>query len=194
MSLLALYLRSRQVVVSTLVAVACAVGMSLPDYATPHFAEVMALFAVVAVVAVAGTALGTPDPALDRTAALPWHWWRAAHVLAVGALAAGLGLLLGSADVVVRNAVGLTGLAALAVTTLGGGLAWSLPLTWTALTTVAAMSGPVPPMPLLTWPVQPAGTTAATAAACVLGGAGVLAYTFAGPRISAGAAALSAAN
>lgn len=181
-----LYLRSRQVAPSVLVAVACAVGLSLPTYTSEHFAHLMALFSVAAVASVAGTSLGTPDPALDRTAALPWHWRRVGHVLAVCALATGLGLLLGPAELVVRDAIGLTGLAALAVTTLGGGLAWSLPLTWSVVAAMTAQGSENPAAPLLTWPVQPADTTAATVAAGVLGGAGLVAYVFAGPRVSAG--------
>lgn len=186
MSLVLLYLRSRQVAIGVLVATACAVGLSLPDYSSPRTAQLMALFAVTAVAAVAGTGLGGPDPALDRTAALPWHWRRATHVLAIAALAAGLGTLLGPSDVVARNAIGLTGLAALAVTMLGGGLAWAFPLTWTAVVALIAVSVPSPGAPLLTWPIQPAGTTAATIAAVGLGVAGALAYAVAGPRLGGG--------
>jgi hypothetical protein len=185
-SLLALYLRSRQVALGALIAAACAVGLSLPDYDSPATTQLMALFAVAAVAAVAGTGLGTPDPDLDRTAALPWHWRRTTHVLAVAALAAGLGTLLGPSDVVARNAIGLTGLAALAVTLLGGGLAWALPLTWTAVVALIAVTVPEPGAPLLTWPIQPAGTTAATVAAVVLGIVGALAYALAGPRRTSG--------
>lgn len=194
MSLLLLYLRSRQVAAGVLVAAVCAVGLSIPEYSTPLAAQLMTLFAVTAVAAVAGTGLGTPDPALDRTAAVPWHWRRAGHVLAVAALAAGIGTLLGPSDVVARNAIGLTGLAALAVTLLGGGLAWTLPLTWTVVVSMAAVTTEPPGAPLLTWPVQPAGTPAATVAAGVLGGIGVLAYALAGPRAGAGAAKLSTAG
>jgi hypothetical protein len=186
-SLVVLYLRSRQVPVTTPVAVACAVGLSLPDHTAPEFEQLMALFAVAAVVAVAGIALGTPDPALDRTAALPLHRHRVLHLLGVGILAAGSGLLLGPANVVVRNAVGLTGLTALAVVLFGGGLAWSLPLGWTVLTALASLAPGRPPAPLVTWPFQPAGTTAATVTAYVLGGMGVLAYARNGPRLAAGA-------
>jgi hypothetical protein len=182
MRLLSLYLRSRQVPVNSLVAAACAVGISIPEYTSTALNRLVALLAITAVVSVAATGFGAPDPALDRTAAMPWGRWRAAHVLAVGALAAGLGTLLAPSDVVVRNATGLTGLAALAVTVLGGGLAWSLPLTWTVVTAVPALTGQVPGAPALTWPFQPAGTTAATVAACVLGGSGAVAYALAGPR------------
>jgi hypothetical protein len=182
MRLLSLYLRSRKVLVTTLVAVACAGGIGIPEHTSTVLGQFMALLAITAVVSVAAIGLGAPDPALDRTAALPWGPWRAAHVLAVGALAAGLGTVLVPSDVVVRNAIGLTGLAALAVTTLGGGLAWSLPLTWMVVTAVPALTGETPGAPAFTWPFQPAGTTAATLAAGVLGGSGVVAYALAGPR------------
>lgn len=187
MRLLTLYLRSRQVAVCALVAATCAVGLSLPSYDS-RTVRLMALFAVTAVAAVGGTGLGSPDPALDRTAALPWHWRRAAHVLAVAGVAAGLGLLLGPWEVVLRNAIGLAGLAALAVTLLGGGLAWTLPLTWTTIATMTALVDPTPGAPL-TWPTQPPETTAATVGACVLGGVGLVAYATAGPRVDTTASA-----
>jgi len=191
MNLLLLYLRSRQVLVGAVVATVCAVGLSIPEYSSPLSTQLMALFAVTAVAAVAGTGLGAPDPALDRTAAVAWHWRRAAHVLAIAALATALGTLLGPAEVVTRNAIGLTGLAALAVTVLGGGLAWTLPLTWTAVAAMTAVVTATPGAPLLTWPIQPPGTTAATVAAYLLGGAGVLTYALAGPRVATGATPFS---
>ena len=85
------------------------------------------------------------------------------------------------AEVVARNAIGMTGLAALGVTTLGAGLAWCVPVGWTVLGTTALLASRTPPAPLLTWPVQPDGTAAATVAACVLGAAGLVTYAQAGP-------------
>lgn len=175
---LVLYLRSRQVVGSSLAAGVCAGGMAVPTFT----ADLMAVFAVASSVAVAGVSLGTPDRGLDLTASLPWRRRRAGHVLAVGVLAVVLGLLLGPADLVVRNAVGLTGLAALAAAVLGGGLAWTLPLGWTVVAAVAALGSARPAVPVLTWLLQPADVPVAAVVAVVLGVVGSLVYVLVGPR------------
>jgi hypothetical protein len=176
------------VAASTATALASAVALGLlaagSDTAFPRL--VLALFAVTVVVSVAATSLAGPDPALERTAALDWRVRRAVHVVAVGAVTAGAVAALGvltdvPADVVVRNAAGLTGLAALGVVALGGGLAWCVPVTWTVVAVTALLASRTPPAPLLTWPVQPGGTGAATLAAYVLGAAGLGAYALAGP-------------
>ncbi|GAB1513790.1 hypothetical protein [Actinophytocola sp. KF-1] len=182
---LVLYVRSRRAAASTGIALAVAAAIGLP--AAVSEAEttrlVLALFAVTSVVAVAATSLAGPDPGLDRTAALDWRLRRTAHVVAVGGLAAGAVASLGvvAADVVVRNAAGLTGLGALGVTVLGGGLAWCLPVAWTAVGVTVLFAVPEPGAPLLTWLVQPADSGTATVAACVLGVSGLVAYTLAGP-------------
>jgi hypothetical protein len=185
---LALYVRSRRVAATTgtaLVAVA-ALGLLAATAGSVFTRMVLALFAVAVVVSVAATSLAGPDPALERTAALDWRVRRTVHVVAVGAVAAASVAALGvvtdvPAEVVVRNAVGLTGLAALGVVTLGGGLAWSVPVAWTVVGVAALLASRTPSTPLLTWPVQPVGTTEATVAACVLGAAGLVAYALAGP-------------
>jgi hypothetical protein len=185
---LVLYVRSRRVASSTgiaLAAVAALGGLAAASDAGPT-RVVLALFAVTVVVSVAATSLAGPDPALERTAALDWRVRRTVHTAAVGAVAAGAVAVLGvatdlPADVVVRNATGLTGLAALGVVVLGGGLAWCVPMTWTVAGVTAVLATRTPPAPLLTWPVQPADSGAATVAACVLGAAGLVAYAVAGP-------------
>jgi hypothetical protein len=83
--------------------------------------------------------------------------------------------------VAVRNAAGLTGIAALGVTLLGGGLAWCVPVGWTAFCVAALMVSREPGAPLLTWLVQPSGTDAATVAAGVLAVGGTVAYALLGP-------------
>ena len=179
-----LYVRSRRVAASTgfaLVSVA-ALGLLAAASDATSTRTVLALFAVTVVVSVAATSLAGPDPALERTAALDWRLRRTVHTVLVGAVAAGSVAALGMpSDVVVRNTIGLTGLAALGVVVLGGGLAWCVPMTWTVGGMTALLAARTPPAPLLTWPVQPADSRAATVAACVLGAAGLVAYAVAGP-------------
>ncbi|MFC4858225.1 hypothetical protein [Actinophytocola glycyrrhizae] len=184
---LVLYVRSRGAAASTGIALAAAAALGgLAAAGEAGFTRtVLTLFAVTVVVSVAATSLAGPDPALERTAALDWRWRRAVHAVAVGVLASAVALL-GvvtdvPSDVVVRNATGLAGLAALGVTVLGGGLAWCLPMGWAVTAVTAALATRTPPAPLLTWPVQPSGTGAATVAACVLGAVGLTAYALAGP-------------
>ena len=178
-----LYLRSRQLAVGVGTALACVVGL---DVLTGEgFELVMAVFAATAVTAVTATGLAGPDPALERTAGLDWRLRRVAHVVAIGVLAVALGVTLGpsvATEVVVRNAIGLAGLAALGATMLGAGLAWCLPLTWTVVAMGALLGSRPVVAPQVTWLVQPDGTTAATVAAVVTGVAGLLVYAFRGPR------------
>jgi hypothetical protein len=186
---LVLYVRSRQLAASTATALAAvaALGGLAATTDAPPLRLVLALFAVTVAVSVAAPSLAGPDVSLERAAALDWRVRRTVHLLAVGVVAAGAVAALGvtEADVVVRDAVGLTGLAALGVTTLGGGLAWCVPVGWTVVGVTALLASRTPPAPLLTWPVQPGGTGAATIAACVLGAAGLVAYALAGPSTRA---------
>lgn len=186
---LALYVRSRRVASSTGIALGCAAalgGLAALTDGEPARLMLM-LFAVTAVVSVAATALAGPDPALERTAALDWRLRRTVHTVAVGVVAAVAVASLGvvTADVVVRNAAGLTGLAALGATVLGGGLAWCVPVGWTVAGVTALLATREPPAPVLTWLVQPADSGVATAAACVLGVAGVGVYALMGPATRA---------
>lgn len=179
------YLRSRQVAAGAGIAFACVAGLGLLAADSPGLRLVQAVFAVVLVASVTATGLAGPDPALDRTAALDWRWRRAAHVVAVGTLAAVLGMVAGPpvpAEIVVRDAVGLAGLAALGATVLGAGLAWCLPVVWAVAAVAALMAGEPAVASLLTWPVQPPGTTSATIAAWTLGLAGLVVYAARGPR------------
>lgn len=179
---LLLYVRSRQLAVGAGTAIVCVAGLGV--LASDGLELVMAVFAAAAVTAVTATGLAGPDPALERTAAVDWRLRRVAHVVAIGVLAVVLGVTLGpsvTTELVVRNAIGLAGLAALGATVLGAGLAWCLPLTWTVVA-VSALVGSNPVVaPQVTWLVQPPGTTAMVAAV-VTGVAGLLAYTVRGPR------------
>jgi hypothetical protein len=185
MRLLALYLRSRQVAMGAGIALAGVVGLGVLAGDEPNLRLLMAVFAVTAVTAVTAPGLAGADPALERTAALSWWWRRAAHVVAIGVLAVALGVLAGpqvETEVVVRNAIGLSGLAALGVTVLGGGLAWCVPMVWSVAAVSALLARNPPRAPLVTWLVQPPDTTAATVAAGVLGMAGLTVYALRGPR------------
>lgn len=182
---LVLYVRSRQLAVGAGTALACMVGLGLLAGDSAGLQQVMAVFAAAAVVSVTATGLAGPDPALERTAALDWRGHRVAHVLAIGVLTVVLGVTLGPSvvtEVVVRNAVGLAGLAALGATVLGAGLAWCLPMAWTVVAVSALLGSHPVVVPPLTWLVQPPGTTAATVAAVVVGVAGLLVYAVRGPR------------
>jgi hypothetical protein len=181
-----LYLRSRQVAAGVVVAVACVVGFERLAGDNPRIRLMLAMFAVTVVCAVTAAGLAGPDGSLERTAALGWRPRRAAHVVAIGGLAVVLGVTAGppvATQVVVRDAVGLTGLVAFGATVLGGGLAWCVPVTWSVAALTALLSSRPVPAPLLTWPVQPAGTSAATVAAGVVGLAGLLVYAMLGPRV-----------
>lgn len=185
MRFLVLYLRSRQVAIGVGIALVCVVGFGLMAGDTPYFQLVLAVFGLAAATAVTAIALVGQDPALERTAALDWRWRRALHVVAIGGLAVALGIVGPplATELVVRNAIGLAGLAALGVTVLGGGLAWCLPMAWTIAAVSALMASQPAAAPLVTWLVQPPDTTAATVAAGVLGLGGLLVYAIRGPRV-----------
>ncbi|MBV9845716.1 MAG: hypothetical protein JOZ47_11655 [Kutzneria sp.] len=138
-------------------------------------------------VAVASGGLRGFDRELDRTAAISWPPLRTLHVTAIGVVVVGAlaavqsigGYQLVSNEVVLRDGIGLTGLAALGVTVLGTQLAWVPPVVLTVVTML------VPPADdawthVITWLVQPSDVTAAAVAAVVLGLGGTLAYVAVG--------------
>ena len=187
---LALYLRSRRVPAALAVAAGSAVVLwslwsifsDSPDAGLP-----MVVLSILILAVAVSTTFTSPDGDLDRTAALAWRPRRALHVVA--ALAVVLLLLLatlatgarfGPAAVVLRDAAGLLGLAALGAATLGASRSWFLPLGWTLAVMV------FPPMAgtaghILTWQVQATDSTAAAATAAVFGVLGMAAYALAGP-------------
>jgi hypothetical protein len=165
---LTLYLRSRDVP-DTLVAVLCAtVVLWVVDIDDVRLAAV----AIGLGVAAAASGLGGADVALERTAAINWPPRRAAHLAGVFVIVSGLVLLtdLGATELVLRDAAGLTGLAALGAVLLGRQLAWVFPTAWTAVGVT------IPINEVVSWVVQPPGTTAATITAAVLCGIGFVAY------------------
>ncbi|MFD5617031.1 hypothetical protein [Streptomyces yangpuensis] len=186
---LVLYARSRQVPAALAVAAAgaLAVWALARGGGAPGDPRPAALVLTVAAAA-ASTGLGGQDLALDRTAAIRWWTRRTAHVLIAGTAACGmiLGLRVMGEDLaatafVVRDAAGLMGLAALGAAVCGAAHAWTLPVGWLAL---SSFSPPLTGVPLevLTWMLQPPGTTAGTCTALALTAAGTVAYAVTGPR------------
>lgn len=181
---LTLHARARHVPATVLTALAAAMAIGwLADRAdAPQLRLNLAVFMVAAVAAVAATGLAGADPALERTASVRWPARRSAHVVVMAAATVGVAALVVGLDrVVVRNVAGLTGLAALGVVALGGGLAWCLPLGWAVVAAMATLASPTPGAPLVTWPVQPGDSVPATWAALALGVGGTVAYALLGP-------------
>jgi hypothetical protein len=196
MRLLVLYLRSRQVP-TALAAGAGAVAVlwalnQLTD--NPRARDMFGVLAVVAGVVAAGSGLAGADIDLDRTASIAWPPRRIMHVVVATAAVIGLvtaaaltGHPLNPAAQITRDAVGMGGLGALGAATLGAGIAWIPPLSWTVFAStleVVTGSGPATAayQEMLTWMFQPPGTASATITAVVLGAAGVVAYAIRGPR------------
>jgi len=190
---LTLYVRSRQVPGTVAAALTCVVALGLlaTGSGSMMMRHQLVLFAVATVAAVAATGLAGADPALDRTAAVCWPIRRTVHVATIGVLAIGALVAfqwvdqpLVATELLIRNGIGLTGVAALGATLLGGGLAWCLPMAWTTVAMTTALAAPEPGAALLTWPVQPPGTAAATVAAAVLGVSGTAVYAMFGPSLN----------
>ncbi|OLZ67074.1 hypothetical protein AVW11_14495 [Streptomyces amritsarensis] len=187
---LVLYARSRQVPAALAAAVTGALvvwALARDGGAAPGDPRPAALVLTVAAAA-ASTGLGGQDPALDRTAAIRWWTRRTAHVLIAGTVACAvlLGLRAVGADqvptaLVVRDAAGLMGLAALGAAVCGAAHAWTLPVGWLALSSFAPPLTGVP-MEVVTWMLQPPGTAASTWTALTVTAAGTAAYAVTGPR------------
>jgi hypothetical protein len=82
--------------------------------------------------------------------------------------------------VIVRGPVGFGGLVGLSVVVLGTGRARLVPVGWIAAVLVGGWSGGEWYTKLLTWMIQPAGTTSATLTALALAAAGTIAYALRG--------------
>ncbi|MGB2572108.1 hypothetical protein ACPFP2_27225 [Micromonospora citrea] len=136
-----------------------------------------------------GPGLAGADPALDRTAALAWVPRRAAHILAVMATAAVVTAMpalvsepLAAVALLVRDAAGIGGLLALGGVAWRAHWAWLLPVGWTL---VVLLSGPASSpayREVLTWVMQPAGNTLATATAVTIAVVGVVTHAAFGGR------------
>lgn len=185
---LGLYLRGRQVPLGAAVALVAVAALGLlarvDDSAVVRIQ--LTLFAVTVAVAATATGLAGADPALERTAAIGWPLRRLAHLTAMAAATAGVTALALPGiepEVLFRNVAGLTGLAALGATLLGGGLAWCLPMLWTVVAVTALLTEAAPGTAAITWLVQPAGSSAALVTASVHAGFGAMIYLCFGPRL-----------
>ncbi|KXK63058.1 hypothetical protein AWW66_05290 [Micromonospora rosaria] len=186
MTPLLLFLRSREVPGGLLCAVP---AMALFAWfgavqADPRHAVTSAALALALGVAVLGYGLGGPDATLDATAAIRWAPRRALHLVSTAVLAGTVVTVVTTAPagVVLRDAVGFTGLAALAATLFGRRLAWTLPVV------TGCVSAGIPAVPepfalhLLTWAGQPPDSVAALTTAVAFAVTGVAAYVIRGPR------------
>ncbi|MGI5246678.1 hypothetical protein [Dactylosporangium sp. CA-139066] len=139
-----------------------------------------------------GPTLAGPDPALDRTAALPWPPRRGAHLLAccivVGALmlaARPFGADFGPVWVVLRNAAGLTGVIGLCAAVGGARAAWQVPVAWAAFAAFMAAPGGPQWRQAALWMAQDSGDRIAAVTAAALLIAGVAAYAVrVGPQVA----------
>ncbi|WP_180687390.1 hypothetical protein [Streptomyces gossypiisoli] len=187
---LTLYARSRQVPASlAAVAISAATVWALARDGNdgPGDPRLPALVLAAGATA-ASIGLGGQDLALDRTAAIRWVPRRAAHVLLIGTVVGAvllavqtMGEDLATTAFVVRDSAGLMGLVAVGATVFGAQYAWTLPISWLALSLFA----PPPtstPTEVATWMLLPPGTTAATWTALALAVTGTAAYAVAGPR------------
>ena len=185
---LTLYARSRQVPMAlglVLAAVVAVWGLSRL-WANGGPSPVFASLGLAAGAAIAGVGLGASDVALERTAAIAWLPRRVLHVVGVAvaicvALFAvqALGEPLSPNGFIIRDSIGFAGLAALGATVAGGQAAWVLPITWFAATVLLP---PSPDTAVLTWLMQPPGTTAATITAATLAVVGTSVYGVFGTR------------
>lgn len=141
-------------------------------------------------VAVLSIGLGSPDAALDRTAAFRWPARRIGLVGLIGLIAGAIvpaAIVLAASGgsppyvVVGRDAAGMCGLAALAAAVFGGPYAWTLPLGWLAVA-VFLPTYPDAPAVIATWMLRPADTPVATWTAAVLAVVGTMIYAVFGPR------------
>lgn len=194
MSFLILYLRSRQIPMALAGAVGCVGALWVSALASERLAveAKLGLFAVVGATGAAGISLSTADIDLDRSAAIAWLPRRAAHIAALIAAVIGVAVLtvpagheLGTAGQFVRNSIGMGGLVALGAVTVGGSLAWTVPLTWTLLG-LTLLASPWPAdlatlQQVATWMTQPMESIPAAITAWIIGGCGVLAYAILGP-------------
>lgn len=182
---LALYARSRHVpaAVGALLAATVLVWWRAHQVEPGHILPAVAL--LTAGVAVLSIGLGSPDVALDRTAAIRWLV-RRIGLIALIAVAVVVAVQVSSGSsvplaVVARDAIGMCGLAAVGAAAFGGPFAWALPLGWLAVAVVVPQYPDVPTQ-IVTWMLRPADAPAAAWTALVLGVAGTAIYAAFGPR------------
>jgi hypothetical protein len=183
-----LYLRSHRLseglaatVLLTAVIWALTASFSRQPAATANVVMMATSLAVVAL----STTLSSTDDQLERTAALPWPPRRAAHLLGLsGCVSVLLALTLitdttfGPFGFVVRDALGLTGLAALGAVLLGPHRAWFPVVAWCTPVVFMATVGQ---QQVLTWMIQPVSSRPAALTAIALATVGILGYAVLGP-------------
>ncbi|MFJ9518765.1 hypothetical protein ACIRPK_10920 [Kitasatospora sp. NPDC101801] len=187
---LTLYARSRQLPLSAaLVLFGALLARVLADGGDDGTGDVpLAILLLTANVTAATIGLAGQDAALDRTAAIRWVLRRAVHVLLIGAFAAAVllavqaaGPELAATTLVVRDAAGLVGLAALGATAFGAVYAWIPPTCWLAFTylvpTLPGVAGEVG-----NWMLLSPATTVSAGTPWALLAAGTLLYALVGPR------------
>lgn len=180
-----LYARSRQIPAAFAALVLSTAGVW--GLSGDSWSPILAALALTCGIAVAAIGLSGQDVDLDRSAAMPWLPRRLAHIVLIGAVAGAAVLAAQSfgtfqvdMSIIVRDVVGLLGLAGIAATVGGGQYGWTLPLAWSA---VAPLVPPFDPAAkYVAWMLQPSSTPAATWTAVVLGAAGVVAYSWWGGR------------
>lgn len=186
MTPLLLFLRSREVPSGLLCAVPAMIIIAWlgAGQADPRHAVTAAVLALALGVAVLGHGLGGPDTTLDATAAIRWVPRRALHLVAICVFATAVvtAVTTAPAGVVLRDAAGFTGLAALATVLFGRRLAWTLPVV------TGCVSAGIPAVPepfalyLLTWAGQPTDSVTALTTAVAFAVTGTAGYVIYGPR------------
>jgi hypothetical protein len=181
----ALFLRSREVpagVLCAIPAMAAVAWFGAGPAGSPHAVTAAAL-ALALGIAVLGHGLGGPDSTLDATAAIRWAPRRALHLATIFVVAAVVVTAVTTVPVavVLRDAAGFTGLAALAAALFGRRLAWTLPVV------TGCVSAGIPAVPepfalhLLTWAGQSADSRTALTTAAVFAVTGAAGYVTHGP-------------
>ncbi|GLY47371.1 hypothetical protein [Lentzea sp. NBRC 102530] len=183
---LTLYARSRNVPSALVVlpVVVLVAWSALHSPWTPLSASLTCLAAVL----VATVGLAGQDPELDASTAVPWPFWRLAHLLLATLTATAAVLLVqelgsepSSATFVVRDTAGMIGLAGLAAAVAGARLAATAPVLWWAVAAIMPPGESVTAR-VVTWPLGSPDDAATTWTAAILFASGVTAYSVKGSR------------
>jgi len=187
--LVRLHAASRRVLAGLLVLAACAVALRTALHWLPRsgvYSRQIPLIIEAGAAAVIGVTtrspFGEPERATGRW--LPWLRLAACVALtgiAVGALAAGAAAahLAGGAAGLARDLAGLTGIALLAAAAVGGGLAWTGPIAYLAVTLPALTGHWTTPW---IWPARPPHDRGAAICAALVFAAGVAIIMVRGAR------------
>ncbi|MGW6458478.1 hypothetical protein ACWF94_21615 [Streptomyces sp. NPDC055078] len=141
------------------------------------------------VAAAIGTSLYTYSDELDRTSVRPW-WPRRLTQLAglTAASAAALGIAMPGATeefgagAMVRNTLGVVGLAVLSAVVIGARLSWAPPLAYLATIYLGVQGAGSRWTAVWAWPLQPGPGTASWVTALLLLATATIAYTVFGAR------------